>query len=179
MKYSLLFLLLSTCSLKLFAETSISSLADNEGWAIIAIYSKGYAEKIELEGSGLGNNHTFGPLNYSQEFQLIKLKEGKYNWDRVVEKIGENGRLKSNFSHLDLSFNITAGKLNYVGLFMFESNGSTFSAKILNRTSIILSILKQDYPQYLEKYPVTNGIYPNDPYIDFFLNNAKTTMAGE
>jgi len=180
LKYTIIFVLLSLLPLTTQASTDISMpLAEDEGWAIIAIYSKGYAEKIELSGSGFGNNHTFGPLDYSQEFQIVKLKAGKYSWERVIKKVGENGRQKSDFSHLDLNFEITAGNLNYVGLFMYESNGSTFSAKILNRTSIILSILKQDFPQYLKKYDVVNGIYPSDRYIDFFLNNSKAILAGE
>jgi hypothetical protein len=80
---------------------------------------------------------------------------------------------------MNLSFDIEAGKLNYTGLLMYESDNNRYSAKILNRTSIILAITKQDFPQYLKQFEVVNGIYPNDKYIEFFLNKSKPVAEGE
>ena len=162
-----------------FLSHSTETLDDDEGLAIVAIYSKGYAEKIKLDGPGFGNDHNFGPLLNSQYFEVQKLKEGVYSWDEVILKAGENLKSTSDLSHLNLEFTITPGKLNYIGLFMYESNGSTYSAKIVNRTSIVLSILKQDFPQYIDMYPLANGIYPDDQYIEFFLNGSKSISSGK
>jgi len=177
-KFTLPFLLfIATLSLALDAAEQLPQLGQDEGLAIVAIYSQGYAEKIKLNGPGFGNNQSYGPLIDAQHFDVQKLKAGKYTWDKVVEKVGESLRRTSDLSELNLSFEIIPGKLNYIGLLMFESNGSTYSAKVLNRTSIILSIMKQDFPQYIDNYPVVNGIYPDDQYVEYFLNNyqKKTT----
>ena len=97
----------------------------------------------------------------------------------MFEKVGESLRRTSDLSDLNLGFEIIPGKLNYIGLLMFESNGSTYSAKILNRTSIILSIMKQDFSPYLNNYSVVNGIYPDDQYVEYFLNNSQKTTTEE
>ena len=167
--------MLLICSMLSYAQesTDIPTLEADEGFAIIAIYSKGYAEQIILEGAGLGNTHTFGPLDYEQHFSVVKLKAGTYKWRKVRRKIGEFSSSTAFFKDLDLDFEIKAGKLNYTGLLMYESDNTTFSAKILNRTSIILAITKQDFPQYLKKFDVANAIYPNDKYIEFFFNSIK------
>lgn len=160
-------------------NNDIPILAQDEGFAIIAIYSKGYAEQIILEGEGFGNTHTFGPLNYQQHIQIVKLKAGTYKWRKVRKKVGESSTSTSLFKELDLNFEVKAGKLNYTGLLMYETNNTTFSAKILNRTSIILAITNQDFPQYLKQFSVVNGIYPNDKYIEFFLNKSKPVVEGK
>jgi len=152
------------------ADNNVRALEEDEGYAIIAIYSSGYAEKIQLDGEGFGNSHDFGPLVNSQYLKPYPLKAGTYKWDRVIEKFGQGGRIEFDFDKLDLTFTIEPGKVNYVGLLMFESNGSTFKARILNRTSIILTIFKQDFPEFLKQYDVVNGIYPSDPYIPHFLS---------
>ena len=177
----LTFILLFIYATLSFAQENppIEALGQNEGYAIIAIYSKGYAEKIVLEGAGFGNTHTFGPLDYEQHFSVVKLKAGTYHWEKVHRKIGQSLTQTTRFDELDLSFNVEAGKLNYTGLLMFETDNNQSSAKILNRTSIILSITKQDFPQYLKQFSVVNGIYPNDQYIGFFLNKSKPVQQGE
>lgn len=157
-------------------KSAIPTLDDDEGFAIIAIYSKGKAGQVILEGSGFGNVHSFGPLNYSQHFSVIKLKAGTYNWSKVSSKVDNSLKQYSKLEHLNLNFEVKAGKLNYTGLLMYETNNSSFSAKILNRTSILLAITKQDFPEYIEKFEVVNGLYPNDQYIDFFLNQSKPVL---
>ncbi len=198
MKYLLILAVFAfSYSLQSVANDNKIELAEDEGLAIVAIYSKGYAEKIVLNGNGLGNNHEFGPLDYSQHFSVYKLKAGKYSWDKVVKNIaqykkseeysseqalqksGRNIYQTSDLEQFNLSFEISPGKLNYTGLLMFETTGSYFSAKILNRTSIILAMLKQDFPQYLKNYEIVNAIYPNDPYIPFYLNGEKAIKQGE
>lgn len=179
-KFTLPFLLLlATLPLLLNATEQLPHLEKDEGLAIIAIYSKGYAEKIKLDGPGFGNDQSYGPLVNAQHFEVQKLKAGKYTWDKVFEKVGESLRRTSDLSDLNLGFEIIPGKLNYIGLLMFESNGSTYSAKILNRTSIILSIMKQDFSPYLNNYSVVNGIYPDDQYVEYFLNNSQKTTTEE
>ncbi|MCW8865213.1 MAG: hypothetical protein OQK09_07345 [Colwellia sp.] len=179
-KFALPFLLfLAALPLTSNAAKQLPQLEKDEGLAIIAIYSKGYAEKIKLDGPGFGNDQSYGPLLNAQHFEVQKLKAGKYKWEKVIEKVGESLRRTSDLSNLNLGFEIVPGKLNYIGLLMFESNGSTYSAKVLNRTSIILSIMKQDFPHYLKNYSVVNGIYPDDQYIEYFLNNSQKTTTGE
>ncbi|CAH9059458.1 hypothetical protein PSECIP111951_02075 [Pseudoalteromonas holothuriae] len=155
------------------SNEKITPLGDNEGYALVAIYSQGYAEKIKLDGEGFGNNHDFGPLNDTQYLKVYPLKAGEYNWSQVVDRIGENTRVTYDFDDLDLKFTIQPGKVNYIGLLMFKTTGSKFSAEILNRTSMILTIFKQQHSELFNQYQVVNGIYPNDPYISFFLNGNK------
>lgn len=175
--YLLLFL-----SAPLFANTEVPPLADDEGYAVIAIYSKGYSETILLEGSGLMNSHKFGPLNYEQQFEVMKLPAGTYTWSEIYERTGSVAKgnilkVYYDIADQDLTFTVQAGKLNYVGLLMIEKRGNSMRTRLLNRTSIILKILEQDHAQYLEHYELVNGIYPNDHYIGFYQDHAKKSGA--
>lgn len=178
---AVLVLLLAVFSTPLIANTStVEPLEPDEGYAIIALYSKGYTESVVLKGSGLTNKYTFGPLNNSQHFDVLKLPAGTYTWDRVFERTGSlsKGNLLESYmdlESLDLTFTVQPGKLNYTGLLMIERLGSRATIKVLNRTSIILKILEQDFTQFADKYDMANGLYPDDHYIDFYLKHAEKT----
>ncbi len=178
MKALFIFILLVFSNSLLAEQKTIEPLDADEGYAIIALYSKGYTESVALKGSGLTNKYTFGPLNHSQHIEVIKMPAGRYTWDRVSERTGSlaQGNLLESYmdiADLDLSFTIEPGKLNYTGLFMLERLGSVATIRVLNRTSIILKILEQDFPQYAEKFDIVNALYPNDHYIDFYLNHTQ------
>lgn len=170
--------LLLLLSAPTYADSDIPPLEADEGYAVIAIYSKGYSENIVLEGSGLMNSHKFGPLNYEQHIEVMKLPAGTYTWSEIYERTGSVAqgnilKIYYDITDQDLSFTVQAGKLNYVGLLMIDKMGMTMRTRLLNRTSIILKILEQDHSPYLEQYPLVNGIYPNDHYIGFYQSHAK------
>ena len=172
---AILLAILALFSAEAFSE--IEPLGPDEGYVAIALYSKGYSESIVLKGNSFGNKHTFGPLNYSQHIEVIKMPAGTYSWTEVYERTGslKNGNLLKVYYDLsddNLTFSVKPGVLNYTGLLMIEKLGSRLQVRQLNRASIILKILEQDHPGYIGKFDVVNGIYPNDHYIDFYLTHA-------
>jgi len=172
---AILLAILALFSAEAFSE--IEPLGADEGYVAIALYSKGYSESIVLKGNSFGNKHTFGPLNYSQHIEVIKMPAGTYSWTEVYERTGslKNGNLLKVYYDLsddNLTFSVKPGVLNYTGLLMIEKLGSRLQVRQLNRASIILKILEQDHPGYIGKFDVVNGIYPNDHYIDFYLTHA-------
>jgi hypothetical protein len=163
-------------SAEVFSE--IEPLEPDEGYVVIALYSKGYSESIVLEGTGLMDKYNFGPLNYSQHIEVMKMPAGNYSWNEVYERSGslqQNNLLKVYYDLSDnnLNFTVKPGVLNYTGLLMIERLGRQLQVRQLNRASIILKILEQDHPGYIENFEVVNGLYPNDHYIDFYLTHSS------
>lgn len=169
----------------LFSPSVYSALApleENEGYVIIAAYADGYAESIVLEGEGMFNTHTFGPLNHAQLIEIKKLPAGRYQWTEIFEENGSLAKgnklkIEYNVSEDDLSFTVKPGVINYVGLLMIEKLGSRMRVRQLNRTSIILKILEQDHNDDIQGMTIVNGLYPNDHYIEFY--QAMAAKKGE
>lgn len=149
-------------------RTELEWLDEDEGLVVIAAYSYGYAEKIQLKSKGWGgDSFDLGPLNNSQWFEVIKLSAGEYYWHRVIEKI-YNGRQYFDLSDSDMSFNVEAGKINLSGAFIFERSNDHATWDISDRTAIILKILAENYPLLIDRFEWVNGLSPNDPFPSFF-----------
>lgn len=164
------------------AHAALPPLEENEGYVIIAAYADGYAESIVLEGEGMFNTHTFGPLNHAQLIEIKKLPAGRYQWTEIFEENGSLAKgnklkIEYNVSEDDLSFTVKPGVINYVGLLMIEKLGSRMRVRQLNRTSIILKILEQDHKDDIQGMTIVNGLYPNDHYIEFY--QAMAAKKGE
>ena len=164
------------------SHAALPSLDEGEGYVIIAAYADGYAESIVLEGEGMFNTHTFGPLNHAQLIEIKKLPAGRYQWTEIFEENGSLAKgnklkIEYNVSDDNLSFTVKPGVINYVGLLMIEKLGSRMRVRQLNRTSIILKILEQDHSEDIKGMTIVNGLYPNDHYIEFY--QAMTAEKGE
>lgn len=155
----------------------LESIDSDEGLAAIAAYSHGVAPLITLKGESLLDGLVrIGPLFNSQHFELMKLREGKYNWDRV--KLGWMYN-KSNttpsytffdFADEDLSFVVKPGRLNFTGVFEFDRQGKRAGADLLDRPAILLQSLEQQYPYLLKRFAWHNALAPDDPFLEFYYN---------
>jgi len=155
------------------SHAALPPLDEGEGYVIIAAYADGYAESIVLEGEGMFNTHTFGPLNHAQLIEIKKLPAGRYQWTEISEENGSLAKgnklkIEYNVSDDNLSFTVKPGVINYTGLLMIEKLGSRMRVRQLNRTSIILKILEQDHGEDIQGMTIVNGLYPNDHYIEFY-----------
>lgn len=142
---------------------------EDEGLAILAFKSLGYAERIRINrrGSIIGRVE-FGPVSNSTHFEVIRLKAGEYNWDEVSRRMGDT-RYFHDYSDSDFTFSITAGKINYIGLFVYDVTGRMARGSLNDRPSVILPLLEEKYPELIGHFEITNGLVPEDRFIDFYL----------
>ena len=174
MKYLRFFVLIFSSHLFcIVSHAALPPLDEGEGYVIIAAYADGYAESIVLEGEGIFNTYTFGPLNNAQLIEIKKLPAGRYQWTEISEENGSLAKgnklkIEYNVSDDNLSFTVKPGVINYTGLLMIEKLGSRMRVRQLNRTSIILKILEQDHGEDIQGMTIVNGLYPNDHYIEFY-----------
>jgi hypothetical protein len=147
----------------------LEELDKDEGLAIIAAYSYGYAEKINLKSDEWGgDNISIGPLDNSQSYKVVKLKQGRYYWGKVTEKVGYGSYQYYDFSDKNLSFDVVPGKLNLTGVLIFERIGERASADIPDRSAIVMKMLEVSYPLLVDKYELHNALAPADPFPGFY-----------
>ncbi|TPV55449.1 hypothetical protein FJ444_17280 [Aestuariibacter sp. GS-14] len=151
----------------------LESLEPDEGLAAIAAYSHGVAPQITLKSERfLGGLIRIGPLFHSQHFELMKLKQGKYIWDRVKLGWSSNGTAPVytyfDFADRELNFEVNPGYLNFTGVFEFDRLGDKAGADLLDRPAIVLQSLEQQYPYLLKRLAWYNALAPDDPFLNFY-----------
>ncbi len=152
-------------------------LDDDEGLVVIAFYSFGPASSISINRLGaLTGGIEFGPVNNDEYFQVLRVKAGEYRWERIRQEFGIS-RYFYDLGHRDLTFTVEPGKLNYTGVFTFRPRGTTARSSLNDRTSIVLLILEQRYPNLLERFEIANGLVPDDRFIDYYLAEERRQRA--
>ncbi|MDX1507374.1 MAG: hypothetical protein R3358_03770 [Woeseiaceae bacterium] len=140
----------------------------DEGLAIIAFKTTGYAERIRINRRGsLTGRVEFGPVSKSLHLDVLRLKAGEYNWDEVSRRVGDT-RYFHNYGDSDFTFTITPGKINYVGLFVYDVTGRMARGSLNDRPSVILPLLEEKFPELIGYFDIVNGLVPDDRYIDFY-----------
>ncbi len=148
-------------------------MKDDEGLALIAAYIKGTTHSIEIKPmNGLSIAHKIPPIRDRQYFKVIKLKKGRYKWDKVFK-----GRTYWNIEDSNNEFTVTSGKLSYTGVFFFNNYYSPALLDVADRTAIALAIIDQKYPGLTSLIPVTNGLIENDPFIPFWFAQQADNQA--
>ena len=157
----------------------IRTMDDDEGLAIIAFYTYGNVDEITINRVGaLGGGHEFGPLLPGQHFEVVKLKAGEYEWDRVTRRMFFS-RQYMDYSDRELRFTVSPGVLNYTGAFIFRMDGNLASGSLNDRTSIVLRVLEQEYPGLIGTVEIVNGLVPEDRFIDFYFREKSALEAAE
>ena len=156
----------------------IRTMGNDEGLAIIAFYSFGNVSEVRIDRVGaLGGGHEFGPILEGQHFEVVKLKAGTYEWDRITRQILFYEQYMD-YSDRDLQFTVSPGVLNYTGVFIFKIDGNLVSGTLNDRTSIVLAVLEQNYPGLIERFDIVNGLVPEDRFIEFYFSEKNALEAG-
>lgn len=147
----------------------METMEEDEGLAIIAFYAIGLAQEIRINrrGSILGNVQ-FGPVTDGEYFRIMKLKAGTYFWDRISRDT-IIGTFYHDYSKRGFEFHVEPGKLNYTGVFVYDSDGQRARGSHNDRTAIVITMLEQRYPELLDRFELVNGLVPDDPFIDYYL----------
>lgn len=152
----------------------IETLAPDEGLVVISFYAYGTAQNITINRLGaIGGNIKFGPITDNEYFRVLKVKAGEYQWSQIWNLVLW-WRTSLYLKRGNFNFTVKAGKLNYTGLFIYRSSAYTGQyANIHDRLSVVLTLLEQRYPELLDTYELTNGLYPDDRFIEFYMQEKE------
>jgi hypothetical protein len=145
-------------------------LQPNEGLVAILFYSRGRAEDVRINRLGaIGGDISFGPIQDGDYFRVVKAKAGTYRWHSVTNRFFST-RYTAYLKRGELDFNVEAGKLNYVGAFLYESEGySRYSIDVYDRASVMLSLLESRYPELMDSVELRNSLNSENRFIEFYM----------
>ena len=170
LKVFLLFLLSNTA----FAEDAIETLEKNEGYVVVPIIIRDEIPwSIRLKGKKMfGGSYTARDLSSGENFQVVKLPAGQYQWSRI--------NLVSDF-YFDLenhSFNLTVkpGVINYGGHLILNINRRFGTAQYdyVNRSSLVIEQLTDKFYTLSQQYNLEFTGHSPDPFISHYQNIIKT-----
>ena len=156
----------------------IETLDSDEGLVVISFYAHGFAQDIIINRLGsIGGGIKFGPIINDEYFRVLKVKAGTYEWHQIKNR-NFFGRTTLHMKRADLNFTVEAGKLNYTGLFIYRSQWfKGRHANIHDRIAVVLTLLEQRYPELLDDYEISNGLNPDDRFIDFYLQEKQASKS--
>jgi len=148
----------------------LENLATDEGLVIISYNATEPMTNVRINRlNSIGDSIEFKPLRAGQYYRVAKAKAGSYVWENASEDFGD-GYYQFRLDQFDLEFVVTPGTINYVGTFLLETSASRrFSASLNDRLVIALYMLEDRYPELMGRYEITNGLYPDDRFTEFYL----------
>lgn len=148
----------------------LENLAADEGLVIISYNATEPMTNVRIDRlNSIGDSIEFKPLRAGQYYRVAKAKAGSYVWENASEDFGD-GYYQFRLDQFDLEFVVKPGTINYVGTFLLETSASRrFSASLNDRLVIALHMLEDRYPELMGRYEITNGLYPDDRFTEFYL----------
>ena len=155
----------------------LENIGPNEGLVVILFYSSGYAQNVHINRLGaIGGDIHFGPVDNREYFRVLKVKAGEYRWHSIWNKLWR-GRMTLFVKHSNLDFTVEAGKLNYTGVFMFSNKvWRHWRASMRDRTSVVLSLLEDRYPELLRQVELNNAVDGDNRFIDFYFREKLAAL---
>ena len=157
----------------------LENLAPDEGLVIVSYNADVplYYVRVDRRDT-VGGNIEFRPLRAGQYYRLVKAKAGSYVWDSASEDLGDAWR-EYGLRKFDLGFSVKAGTINYMGTLLIESRRSGyFSVAQNDRLVIALHMLEDRYPELIGRYEITNGLFPDDRFTEFYLREKASYREG-
>lgn len=158
----------------------IESLGPDEGLVVILFYARGYAQNININRLGaIGGSIHFGPVSKGDYFRVLKVKAGSYRWHSIWNKTWL-GRYTAYLKHGKYDFEVEAGKLNLTGAFVYTADFSRrYSINVLDRTSVVLSLLEDRYAELLTEIEIADGLHSDTRFVEFYLREKQAVQDGE
>jgi hypothetical protein len=152
----------------------INDLDEDEGLIVAAVVVSGRADVVRISRLGsIGSTVKLGPIRTGEYFEVLKVRKGRYAWNSVWN-FTFNGRHIFNYADREYDFVVQAGRINHIGVFSFELvNWGYGLAELYNRPAVILSKLEHRHPELLEKFEFGNGLYPDDRFIEFYMEEKR------
>ena len=152
----------------IFANSALTPLEQDDAYVVIPLIIEGHIpESIRLQATTIfGKSYKAKELKVGNNFSIIKLPAGEYQWNRIT-------MYNDRFFDLDdnnFKINVRPGVINYGGHLQAKINFrfSTAQFNYMNRSSVVMDKLKESYPDIYEKYPlVFSGHFP-DPFISHY-----------
>lgn len=151
-----------------YATTALEPLEENEAYVVIPLIVEGHIpDYIRLEStSSFGESYRAKDLVGGESFSVIKLPAGEYQWTRINMHNDRFFDLEDN----NFKINVKAGVINYGGHLKVKINYrfSTAQYNYMNRSSVVMDKLKQEYPEIYGSYPLIFAGHSPDPFIAYY-----------
>ncbi len=158
----------------------IENVGRNEGLVAILFYAEGYAQDVRIDKVGtIAGGIRFGPVEDGAYFRVVKASAGTYRWHSIVNRYW-NRRLTAYLKNSSYDFRVEPGKLNYTGALIYKSEPrNRFSTNVIDRTSVVLSLLESRYPELLDTAQIVNGLNSDNRFIDFYMTEWRLAQNGD
>jgi len=155
-------------------------LKRDEGLVVILFYARGNAQRVIINRLGaIGGGITFGPVSNGDYFRVVKAKAGSYRWHSVTNK-SVGSRMTAHLKQSKLDFNVEAGKLNYVGAFLYSKESfNRYRVDVYDRASVLLSLLEDRYPELLDTIELRNGLNSENRFIEFYFREKGASQTAD
>ena len=152
----------------------IENIAPDEGLVVILFYARGWAQNVSINTlGGIGGRIRFGPVTNGEYFRVVKVKAGTYIWHSIWNKTW-GGRMTAHLKRSEFDFEVEAGRLNFTGAFVYKSDYSMgYSIDVIDRTSVLLSLLENRYKDLLGRVEINNGIHSDNRFIEYYLREKE------
>ncbi len=140
-------------------------VAEGEGLVVVSFVSNfPFADLVAKRTDGSGEIRV-RPKRSGEHFVVVAAKPGTYRW----KEIRQSGA-SMDMDDSDYSFRVSAGHINYVGMLQLEKiTGFGIYHYFYDRQAYVLTRVEDRMPELLDRYPVFNGLNPDDLYTEFYL----------
>lgn len=174
-------------SVKTFDPSSgIDGIGSDEGIVVVQVSSPQQLFNLEAAGLGIVSRH----LPAGENLLILVARPRTYRWSRVdvassfgsILFAGPAGYVPTNRYNLyrfrAFRFDVVAGRTNYAGLLSIEESGDgRLQIHNLDRSTRLVSELRRDHAEMLQRYPLRWAGPGVDPFLERFLVQEQPTPA--
>lgn len=127
----------------------------------------------------LNKDFTIDKLPLGRSVMLIRLKSGRYQWDEINVPYFDLPHRLDLADDRRWAFTIHARKINYAGTVVVGEirSSDSVNVKMLNRTSEVVSLLREAYPAQMNTYELIYSGSSRDDFLDLMLERSTDVPA--
>jgi dipeptidyl aminopeptidase/acylaminoacyl peptidase len=96
-------------------------LSDDEGYLYLSLDTDTDISRLTINGSGIGRKIRFNDIKKGENYALIKLAAGDYEWEHINIHLGAAYHIRANIKKYNHKFVIEPGVVNYPGSWRFHA----------------------------------------------------------
>ncbi len=148
---------------------AVEDMQADEGLVIVSFTTNFQFDDLVAKRIGGFGEVRVRPKRSGEYHVLVAAKPGTYRWERAGQRSTYLDLRRENFT-----FTVEAGRINYVGMLQLRKfEGSGFTYYQLDRPAYVLTKIEDRMAEMLDRFPLANGIDPDDIYTDFYVEQRR------